>query len=591
MIKKALKKIGYYLSIAYYDWIFRITLLLLTAKILLFCAVTHLGIISFLTTFGVILIALSFSLLSNNKSFKIVNTLLVNLIFSLILALQMLYFKFFHDFISIYNINQLHQVPAVYASILNLVNFEVFLFLDLLILPLIFLKKKVSSFSTSKERLLSFVMVLMIGAYCNLDYLVQSKFVNSFISRYFFAYNFGIIAYEANDIISYAFSKFQKQSLTLSELNFLQKQLTSGPPTTAFHRYSGRGKGKNLIFIQIESMQSFVIGRKCKGKEITPNLNKLLKHGVIFRNIYDQTSAGSSSDASFISNCSLYPANKGTIAFNYAQNSFDSLAKALDLNGYSTLVLHAYYKNFWNFQQLDKTLGFEHRQYQKDFAKDELIGWGLSDRSFFKQSVNKIKDLQSPFYVLMRTLTSHDPFDAVTNTIDNFPVDDLPESLGRYIRSMHYVDSTIGDFLVGLSEAGLLSQTIIVIYGDHRARLSEKEMLKIGVQNKDESRKIPIIIYNPEWEIHDSNPIIGGLIDLAPTVSTIMGISTSDKFFLGNDLGRNALGYVIFRDGTFISPSGNINREFARNMLKVSDLIIEKDSIPQAKRFASRLLK
>ena len=347
-----------------------------------------------------------------------------------------------------------------------------------------------------------------------------------------------------------------------------------------------------MILIQVESMQNFVIGRKYNGKEITPNLNKMLKHGVVFRNIYDQTSAGSSSDALILSNCSLFPADKGTIAFHYAQNNFDSLAKILTDNGYATMVLHAYYKTFWNFQQLDKSLGFEHRHYQDDFVKDEIIGWGLSDRSFFIQSVDKIKSLPSPFYVLMRTLTTHDPFDAVTKVVDNFPVEELPEkSIGRYLRSMHYIDSAIGEFLQRLSKTGLLSQTVIVIYGDHRARLPQKELLQIGVQNKEESKKVPLIISNPDWKIHDTNTTVGGLIDLAPTVSTIMGISTAGKVFLGNDLGLNGPGYVIFRDGSLISPSGNTDRLSARNKLTASDLIIEKDCIPLVKQFSAIIVK
>jgi len=67
-----------------------------------------------------------------------------------------------------------------------------------------------------------------------------------------------------------------------------------------------------------------------------------------------------------------------------------------------------------------------------------------------------------------------------------------------------------------------------------------------------------------------------------------MGVNTEGKVFLGKDLGRTNHGYVIFRDGSFISPGRVIDRGSARKELMVSDLIIEKDCIPQLKNLAQK---
>jgi lipoteichoic acid synthase len=54
---------------------------------------------------------------------------------------------------------------------------------------------------------------------------------------------------------------------------------------------------------------------------------------------------------------------------------------------------------------------------------------------------------------------------------------------------MHYLDSAIGGFLQELTEADLLSNTIIVVYGDHRARLSEEDLRRIEITDMRERVK------------------------------------------------------------------------------------------------------
>jgi lipoteichoic acid synthase len=149
--------------------------------------------------------------------------------------------------------------------------------------------------------------------------------------------------------------------------------------------------------------------------------------------------------------------------------------------------------------------------------------------------------------------------------------------MGDYIRSMHYLDSAIGDFLEELSKASLLSRTVIVIYGDHRARLPVADLKSIGVEDLREENKIPLIISIPHRHRQEACHTIGGLVDVTPTLCNILGIDISGKFFLGKDLGNNGPGYAIFRDGSFISPDGTIDAARAREELKLNDLILEKN--------------
>jgi lipoteichoic acid synthase len=168
----------------------------------------------------------------------------------------------------------------------------------------------------------------------------------------------------------------------------------------------------------------------------------------------------------------------------------------------------------------------------------------------------------------------------VTKNDDGFPLRNLEGTLmGDYIRSMHYLDSAIGDFLEELSKASLLSRTVIVIYGDHRARLPIADLKNIGIVDMREENKIPLIISIPQRNRHELRHTIGGLVDVAPTLCNILGIDISGKFFLGKDLGRDGKGYAIFRDGSFISSDGAIDAARAREELRLNDLILEKDAL------------
>jgi phosphoglycerol transferase MdoB-like AlkP superfamily enzyme len=245
--------------------------------------------------------------------------------------------------------------------------------------------------------------------------------------------------------------------------------------------------------------------------------------------------------------------------------------------------MHAYNKNFWNHATFEKSIGFEHQFYETSYIMTDMIGRrlrGLSDISFFSQSIDKIRALRAPFYVFLRTLSTHTPFIHFTTDIDNFPLSQLEgKIIGYYIRSMHYVDSAIGELLLKLHEHDLLSNTIVVVYGDHRARLPESELQLIGINDSDENNKIPLIIYLPDKKYVYHSDTIGGLIDIAPTICNILGVDISDKFFLGNDLASSQSSFVIFRNGSYISKDSFTDKTFAQRQLRISDLILEKDMI------------
>ena len=84
-------------------------------------------------------------------------------------------------------------------------------------------------------------------------------------------------------------------------------------------KFTSVGKDKNLIVLQVESLQNFIIGFKYNGLEITPNLNKLANHSIYYNKYYELVGEGDRADAEFVSNNSFHP-SKDRVAYEDYQN-------------------------------------------------------------------------------------------------------------------------------------------------------------------------------------------------------------------------------------------------------------------------------
>jgi Sulfatase. len=358
----------------------------------------------------------------------------------------------------------------------------------------------------------------------------------------------------------------------------------------------GFGKEKNLIVIQVESLQNFVIGREVNGQEITPNLNRLLKHSIYFPSFYPQTIEGNSSDAEFLTQVSLYPLEKGSVYYLYPDHRYFSLGEWMKSRGYRTVAIHADDASYWNRDDVYPNLGFDDYLSIDDFEVDEEIGMGLGDLSMFRQAAKFLSEMKEPFYSFLITLTNHTPFDLPEEYRKLNLQGELDESiLGGYLQSVHYTDRAIGKFLEDLDRQGLLKNSVVAIYGDHDG-IFEKEKglvekyLSHGEINDEEWIQtyvpVPLIIYNPglEGEVIDK---VGGQIDFLPTIGQIMGFNENMLYFsMGDNLFLSKKGAAIIPKGDYsqkpsyvVTDRGireNLNEE-EQKVLEISNLIIKGD--------------
>jgi phosphoglycerol transferase MdoB-like AlkP superfamily enzyme len=382
------------------------------------------------------------------------------------------------------------------------------------------------------------------------------------------AISVGSLVYHAADVMNIAEETLARKNYSALDEKKLTDWLEARAGSVAVSPMFGAARGKNLIMIQTESLQSFVVGLRVGGAEVAPNVSRLARESLLFTRAFNQTASGNSSDAELMANASLYPSPKGVAFARFAGNAYNSLGTELKKLGYSTAAFHGDKPGFWNRNHMYPALGFDRYISKREFEPGEGVGLGLSDRDFFDQSLRRIvqiRDEGRPFYAFLVTLTSHYPFNfgALKKQAGDLNLGALEDSLpGAYLRSICYADEQIGNFLRGLESEGILDESVIAIYGDHPAIPRGDAATLEVILGRDlsslaawrEIQSVAFMIRLPRKEMAQAIDIPTGQMDIAPTVASLLGFSIPTAF--GCDLLDPALNrdekLVIFRNGSFV---------------------------------------
>lgn len=546
---------------------------------------------------------------------------MADFLLSALAVTDLLYMRYYSDLFSFGNIGLTAQVGEISDSVFALFHpSDIIYFIDIPILFFyIFITRKSSDKPFFKRlnvrRAGISVILILIGALtlyrCFDSY--EKKMpgaLRSMWDRPAICGNVGAMTYHVADALNIVRDRFMKRSLPQEEINEIRDWLDARSRAEMQNdKMFGMYRGKNLIIIQVESLQQFVIGLKINGEEVTPNINRFVRESVYFSRAYNQTGTGNSSDAEFLVNAALYPSAAGVVYTRFAGNRYEALPKLLAENGYSTLALHGDRPGFWNRQHMYPSLGFQKFISKKDFIVDEKIGLGLSDRSFFRQAVNILDKEPEPFYAFLVTLTSHYPYDfEPIFTQTKFNTGKFKGMLiGNYLTSIHYFDTQFGTFIEELRKKGLLNTSLVIVYGDHPAipiwdRTNIEKLLGRDLSSDwawREVQKIPLIIRMPGTDggrafRDDKTPV--GLIDVSETVSGLLGFRFVPG--LGYDLFvPRAKEPVIFRNSSyitgnaFVEPSkGTATDIRSGKQLKYEDFKDMTDEVVRRLGFSDKIL-
>ncbi|HHQ4318483.1 LTA synthase family protein [Clostridium perfringens] len=555
--------------------------------------------INYYIAFAAIFVSICFLFKNKGKFFSLI---IVDLFITLITVMDIWYFRGFQTVPSVMLLKQTANLDNLGDSIFSMASpYDLLFFVDFIILIIAFIIFR-KSFKNCKSNWKGTLVVLLISI-CyigyvpfNVNVLKRENVRNSYLFSNYDPTNtveyFSPIGYHIFDVYN-VYKNSKPYKMTAEDEAKIKEYYDFKNENLPDNEFKGMFKGKNLIVIQVESLEDFVINKKVDGQEITPNINKLLNNSIYLPNIFEQVNEGTSSDSDLMVNTSMLPLRQGSTFFRNPATTYNSLPNILEKDGYSTIAIHSDKGSFWNYAQGLNGIGFDKFVDYYSFDRDENIGLGLSDGSYFRQIEPMIKELKQPFYAFTVTLTSHGPFDLPKEYRELKLSPELDENvLGGYFQSIHYTDAKIGMFIESLKKDGLLDNTVIAIEGDHTGPHKYYNSKIESLSNPESwwldngNHTVPLIIYNPSIKTPVKDDVYGGQIDIMPTLLYLLGVD--NNVYQNTALGRNLLNtkrsYAVLTDKTIKGELTDKEKEIVGNVLDLSDKMIRadyfKDKIP-----------
>lgn len=546
---------------------------------------------------AMVVILVSFAYLFKDKN-QIRYLIIVDILFTMLIFLDLWYFRVNAAFPSIKDIIDLRVFNPLNISLLNPRAIDITFIFDFILIGSLYAYVRYNNKTkySSNRNIIMFAVLLIVSSLViyishikiddveNSEYILFSKSWAPFQQMS----NMSPLGYCAFDIVDTLTTtnktQLNQNKVSKEDIESIDNWLENNKENLPDNSYKGIYKGNNVIYIQVESLENWVINTKINGQEITPNLNKLLNNSIYFNNIYQQNKKGFSSDADLMSNTSIYPSD-GSTFYDYTTVKLNSMSRTLTDQGYNTISTHPERGGGWNWAEAHSgILGVKNIWTVDKFDIDEVIGLGISDGSYLRQVSEKLKNVNNPYYAFMVTLTSHGDFELP----EKYKYITLPNELhstvvGDYVETIRYTDQQIGNFIESLKNNGTLDNTTVVIYGDHTILHREYQdrldgMTSTGPWTNDDI-KIPLIMYNPKTKA-ETNGKSGGLVDVMPTVLYMIGNDRSD-------IEKTSMGRILVntdRDSTFIFndqirgvPKTEAEKEHVEKSYEISDKIFKTD--------------
>lgn len=482
---------------------------------------------------------------------KFLYYMIVNLVITILYFAVLMYYKYYGVIVTYHQLGVADKVTQVGESTYSLIDpYYLLIFVDIIIIGIFMLRPKTISKLKSigmtrriNKRVLSGAFVLSV-ALCIFSIWPNHASMNE-IKK---AEGMGILNYEVYTI--FADSTQDEELIDKKDITQQAIDQLKGIQEPVSPAYFGADKGKNLIIIQMESFQNFLIGLKIDGQEITPNVNKLAAENFHYDNFYTSVGAGTTSDAEFTVNTSLYVPQHEPAVQNFVDKALPSLPKLLGANGYNTATFHTNEISFWNRTELYKALGWQKYYDKKFYGDDDHVAFSASDEVLYNKTLpvlEKMDQSDKPFYAMVISQSAHHPF----NIPERKYKMQLPERfegtlIGDYIRSQNYADWALGQFIDQLKASGLWDDSVILFYGDHQGVSlysldgKEKDLMNEVMGGRDygytDMFNIPLILHAPGVTYPNKLEQTGGEIDITPTVTNLLGVSMGNQIHFGEDL-------------------------------------------------------
>ena len=381
------------------------------------------------------------------------------------------------------------------------------------------------------------------------------------------------------------------------------------------NKYTGLFKGKNLIFIQLEGLDNWLLT-----EENTPTLYSMLNNSFVFNDHYSYYNGGGSTfNSEFAVNTGfITPLSYTQNAYTFNKNSFPySMANLFKKEGYSVNAFHMntgeYYSRNTNYQNwgYNKYYGLIDIEEYKD--ETYRLDRNLILNETFNSLIFNTDNEETLFVDYIITYSGHLPFTntkgvckmlydedvANANQIDN---EENTNSEGDRIepeftqmtemecikRQAQETDYMMQLLLQNLEEKNLIDNTVIIVFTDHYLyTIEDKTILdKYKETSNNLINKTPFFIWSKDMKRTDINRTTSQL-NILPTTLNLFGINYNPNNYIGTDaLNPNYEGIVFFSDYSWYD--GNV---YVENGEVINNKSISYESLEEKNYYISYITK
>lgn len=369
------------------------------------------------------------------------------------------------------------------------------------------------------------------------------------------------------------------------DLTFLE-EVYGNLSTSEKNQYTGIFEGKNVIFLQLEGMDSWLLN-----SEDTPNLYSLMSNSIVFNNHYSYYNGGGSTFNSelAVNTGFITPVSYTQNAYTFNKNLFDnSLANIFKNMGYSVNAFHMNTREYYSRGINYDNWGYDHYYGLLDAKSYDDLSYELDRELILNEKFyNKMFNTEEPFLHYIITYTPHTPFTTTKGMgkllaeaiygedAENMDLSE-EESARLYAGETDYM---VGLLMDALKENELYDNTVIVAYADHYLyTLNDKTILdRYKETDNNLINKTPFFIWSSDFERASYVEKINSQIDILPTVLNLFGVEYTPEYYLGRDIfDKSYKGYVFFSDYSWYDGNAYVENGEVANGAAIDNKSLEE---------------
>jgi lipoteichoic acid synthase len=307
----------------------------------------------------------------------------------------------------------------------------------------------------------------------------------------------------------------------------------------------------NIVALQIESLDAFIVDTKYKNRFVTPFLHELSQKSVFFPYMLSYHKAGSTSDCEFSTINSVEPFDDFPSIKIRNYDYPNSALKCFSSQGYSVEAFHGNRGSYFNRIAAFAKMGFHtfHNMFSMGLTE---VGWGAPDRAVFDFVKTRLMTQKGSFFYYIITMTSHEPFTLARPYYKNNLFSGISNEYTRdYFNTMSYVDRELKEIVGSIKSSH--PNTCLFIFGDHTPIIPKNVYERSSfINNSAIFEFVPLFIITPDSRAYRENSCVATFIDIAPTMLAASGIPYS-LHTSGTNLLKEPIkdGVVCYRGATY----------------------------------------